>query len=169
MQRTVVLIRHAKSSWTDPSEKDFDRPLNERGKKDAPLMGDELKKRNVIPDAIISSTAKRARQTAKRIARAVGFDVDQIQRLDSLYLCGPSAFKEAITNLESTVNTVFIIAHNPGITEFANQLSDQFRVDDMPTCAVVAAQASLQSWQEFNEGAMNVILFEYPKQFYDSN
>jgi phosphohistidine phosphatase len=169
MQRTLVLIRHAKSSWSDPSEKDLDRPLNERGKKDAPLMGDELKKRNMVPDAIISSTAKRARQTAKRIAKAVGFDVEQIQKLDSLYLCEPSAFKEVITNLESTVKTVFIIAHNPGITEFANQLSNQFRVDDMPTCAIITAQTSLKSWQEFNEGTMNVILFEYPKQFYDSN
>jgi phosphohistidine phosphatase len=169
MQRTVVLIRHAKSSWANPSEKDFDRALNERGKKDAPLMGDELKKRNIIPDAIISSTARRARQTAKRIAKAVGFDIEQIQQIDSLYLCEPSAFKDVITNLEITVNTVFIIAHNPGITEFANQLSNQFRVDDMPTCAVVVAQASFQSWLEFNEGTMDVILFEYPKQFYDSN
>lgn len=161
------MIRHAKSSWANPLQSDFDRPLNERGEHDAPMMGERLKKLNIIPDLILSSTAKRAKQTAKRIAEAIGYDKDKIELVDKLYHCIPSVFEEVITEIPESAKTVFIIAHNPGLTDFANHLSDKFKIDNMPTCSVVAATTDLDSWEDFVRVPKEVILFDYPKKHYD--
>jgi phosphohistidine phosphatase len=160
------MIRHAKSSWTNPLQSDFERPLNERGLKDAPSMGGRLKDMGVAPDLIISSPAKRAKETAKKIAEALGYDKDKIEWVDKLYHCIPSVFEEVIAEVSDSVNTVFIVAHNPGITDYANELSDKFRIDNLPTCAVVGAKADTDRWQDFNTAKKEVFLFEYPKKFY---
>jgi len=164
MQRTLVMIRHAKSSWTTIGEKDFDRPLNDRGKEDAPKMGERLKKMNIIPDLIIASTAKRAKQTAKKIAEAIGYDEEKIQWEEKLYHCGPAEFEGVIYQVDDNVKTTFIIAHNPGITEFVNQLSPAFNIDNMPTCGAVGAYMETDHWNEFPTAKRNVFLFEYPKK-----
>jgi len=162
MQRTLILIRHAKSSWANPLESDFDRPLNERGKHDAPIMGERLKKLGVIPDLIISSSAKRTRQTAKRIADAVGYDIETIKWEEKLYHCSPSVFEEVISGVGDRIKTVFIIAHNPGITEFVNHLSPEFRIDNMPTCGIVGASIDAEEWNNFAVAKRKVFLYEYP-------
>lgn len=158
-----MLIRHAKSGWADSAQPDFDRPLNERGKKDAPAMGERLKTVGLIPDAFISSSAKRARQTAKRLAEGVGYEKELIRMEDKLYLCEPHVFDELISHLDDSLNTVFIVGHNPGITAYANSLSDRFAIDDMPTCSVVATQAETGHWSDFRQTKKEVIFFEYPK------
>ena len=162
MKRTLVLIRHAKSSWSNPLQSDFDRTLNDRGEKDAPEMGERLKALDVIPDLIISSSAKRTRQTAKRIAKKVGYDVDKIKWEEKLYHCIPSVFEEVLEEVSDKVKTVFIVAHNPGITGFVNQLSPEFSIDNMPTCGVVAAHLDLEDWGSFSGAKRKVFLFEYP-------
>ncbi len=162
MKRTLVLIRHAKSSWANPLETDFDRQLNERGKTDAPEMGKKLKTLHLIPDLIISSSAKRTRQTAKKIAKEVGYDADNIKWEEKLYHCALAVFEEVIYGIKDSVKTVFIVAHNPGITEFVNQLSPQFRIDNMPTCGVVGAHIEGAAWNEFPTAKRTVFLFEYP-------
>ncbi len=162
MQRTIVLIRHAKSSWANPLQSDFERPLNERGKKEAPEMGAKLKKMGVAPDLIISSTAKRTRQTAKRIAEEVGYDTDNIKWEEKLYHCVPSVFEELIFEVSDRVKTVFIVAHNPGITEFVNQLSGTFKLDNMPTCGIVGAHVETKEWNNFSMSKREVFLYEYP-------
>ncbi|HRO42867.1 MAG TPA: histidine phosphatase family protein [Flavipsychrobacter sp.] len=164
MKRNIVLIRHAKSSWTNPLHSDFERTLNERGEYDAPMMGERLKKLNLRPDLIISSSAKRAKQTAKRIAAAIGFDKEKIKLEDKLYHCIPAVFGEMIVSLDDSLQTVFIVAHNPGITDFVNELSNQFRIDNMPTCGVVAAAIDSAHWSDFNVINKDVFLFEYPKK-----
>ena len=162
MQRTLILIRHAKSSWSNPLDSDFDRPLNERGKTEAPEMGKKLKTLHLIPDLIISSSAKRTRQTAKRIANELGYDTDNIKWEEKLYHCAPAVFEEVIDGIKDSVKTVFIVAHNPGITDFVNQLSPSFRIDNMPTCGVVGAHIEGARWMEFPTVEKKVFLFEHP-------
>lgn len=163
MERTLVMIRHAKSSWANPLQSDYERPLNDRGEHDAPMMGERLKKRNLLPDVIIASTAKRAKQTAKKIAKAVGYDEDKIVWHEKLYHCIPSVFEEVLYEVADDAKTVYIVAHNPGITEFVNELSDKFCTDNMPTCGIVGARFEAEQWNEFNRTNKEVILFDYPK------
>jgi phosphohistidine phosphatase len=158
------MVRHAKSSWSNLGLGDFDRPLNERGEQDAPMMGERMKHMHILPDLIIASTAKRARQTAKRIADAIGYDKDKIQWVEKLYHCLPETFEEVIYAVDDKVETVFIVAHNPGITEFVNELSADFRIDNMPTCGMVAARVDADTWSHFNTAKKKVFLFEYPKK-----
>jgi phosphohistidine phosphatase len=162
MKRTLVLIRHAKSSWANPLQSDFDRPLNDRGKEEAPAVGEKLKKLGIFPDLIIASSAKRTTQTAKRIAKEVGYDTDCIKFEDKLYHSIPAVFDEVISEVSDKVKTVFIVAHNPGITEFVNQLSPQFSVDTMPTCGVVGAHIDTAEWSNFAVEERKVFLYEYP-------
>jgi len=160
--KTLVMIRHAKSSWSNPLQSDFDRPLNERGKEEAPAMGKKLKELKVVPDLIISSGAKRTRQTAKKIAEATGYDPDNIKWEEKLYHCTPSVFEEVIFEIRDKVKTVFIVAHNPGITDFVNQLSPEFSIDNMHTCGIVGAHIETDEWNKFSVARHKVFLFEYP-------
>lgn len=164
MDRKLVMIRHAKSSWANPLQSDFERPLNERGKADAPVMGQRLKTKGLIPDLIISSTAKRAKATAKRIAEEVGYDPEKITWVDKLYHCIPSVFEEVIYEVDDKLKTVFIVAHNPGITDFVNQLDPIFKINNLSTCGIVAASMDIEEWNQFNIAPKKVILYEYPKK-----
>ncbi len=162
MKRTLVIIRHAKSSWSNPLQSDFERPLNERGKKEAPEMGERLKEMGVIPDLIVASSANRTRQTAKRIAKETGYDADKIKWEEKLYHCIPSVFEEVIYELSDKVKTVFIVAHNPGITEFVNQLSPDFSIDNMPTCGMVGTHVETDEWNNYSIAKRKVFFYEYP-------
>lgn len=163
MQRTLVVVRHAKSSWADAMQSDYDRPLNSRGEHDAPMMGERFKKKNIIPDLIIASTAKRAAQTAKKIAKAIGYDTDKIQWVEELYHCSPPVLERAVMGADKEVKTLFIVAHNPGVTEFVNSFSDTFRIDDMPTCGMLATHITLDDWKDFPAAEKQVFYFDYPK------
>src|SRR6476620_8457076 len=98
--KTLILVRHAKSSWDKPGMSDLERPLNERGKKDAPEMSKRLKERNVLPDLLLSSTAKRAKKTARLFADELGLDKDIIKENESLYMATPEAFNETLGALD---------------------------------------------------------------------
>ncbi len=168
MKRTLVMIRHAKSSWANPLESDFERNLNDRGKQDAPEMGRRLKKAGIIPSLIIASTARRAAETAKCIAEAVGYDTGNIKWEEKLYHCIPSVFEEVLYEVGDNVKNVFIVAHNPGITEFVNQLSPEFFTGNMPTCGIVGAHFEAESWDNFHRAKRKVFLFDYPRNEHDS-
>ncbi len=168
MQRTLVMIRHAKSSWVNPLQSDFERPLNERGKREAPEMAAKLKQAGISPDLVICSTAKRTRQTAKRICEVLGYDMANVRWEEKLYHCIPSVFEELLYEVDEKVNTVFIIAHNPGITEFVNQLSPAFSIDNMPTCGITCAHFDTDEWNMFNSADKEVFLFEYPDKKNDA-
>src|SRR5437870_2049014 len=113
--KSVLVLRHAKSSWKHPELADQDRPLNKRGKRDAPRMGRILKKERLVPDIIISSTAVRARATAEAVAKASGYQRD-ITFNRSLYAAGPQAYIDALHDLDDNVR-VLIVGHNPGLEE----------------------------------------------------
>src|ERR1044072_79942 len=160
--KSVIIIRHAKSSWDNIGESDFDRPLNDRGKEDAPKMAKRLLERKVSIDAFISSAAKRARKTAALFIKEFNGNKEDIKLVQELYLAGPDAFYEAIANAPASAKTIALFGHNPGITEFANDLTD-VRVDDMPTCAIFAVKADIKEWSEFKDAVKQYWFFDYPK------
>jgi phosphohistidine phosphatase len=160
--KTLLLIRHAKSSWDAPGLSDIDRPLNERGKKDAPEMAKRLKDKNIEIDLFVSSPAKRARKTARYFAEEYGLKKGDIKLEDELYSATQPAFQKTISGLNDKHDTVAVFSHNPGITEYANSLSD-VRIDDMPTCSVLAIAADTDSWSDFEKAQKNFLFFDYPK------
>lgn len=160
--KKLLLVRHAKSSWDDISQKDFDRTLNDRGHRDAPGMAKRLLKDDVSLDVLISSTAVRALTTAEYFAEAFDIKKKNIIHEPSLYLAEAKVFFEIISKIDDDNKTVAIFSHNPGITEFANQLCNT-RVDDMPTCAIFAVKADIKSWKAFAEAEKKFWFFDYPK------
>jgi phosphohistidine phosphatase len=160
--KSVIIIRHAKSSWDNVGESDFDRPLNDRGKEDAPRMAKRLLERDVTIDAFISSSAKRARKTAALFIKEFNGDKEDIILVPELYLAGPDAFFEAIAKAPASAKTIALVGHNPGITEFANELTD-VRIDDMPTCAIFAVKADIKEWSAFKDAEKQYWFFDYPK------
>jgi phosphohistidine phosphatase len=160
--KTLLLIRHAKSSWDQPGLTDFDRTLNERGKKDAPAMAKRVKEKGLEPDHLISSPAKRAKKTAKYFAEEFGFKKEDIKLVEALYGAGPTEFLQVVKDIDDSYSVVAIFSHNPGITEFASTLTN-VRVDDMPTCAVFAMQIETDTWKDFVAGEKNFLFFDYPK------
>jgi len=160
----LLLIRHAKSSWGDPGLPDFDRPLNDRGKQDSPQMAQRLLARNIEIDAFISSPAKRARKTASLFAAEYKVKKEDIILVPELYHASPANFVETIVKAANSARTIAVFSHNPGITEFVNQLTD-VRVDDMPTCAIFGVQVDTNDWSQFKEAPKTFWFFDYPKSF----
>ncbi|WP_028786070.1 SixA phosphatase family protein [Terrimonas ferruginea] len=161
--KTLILVRHAKSDWQDVTLEDFDRPLNARGKTDAPVMAERLRKRGIVPDLFISSPAKRARKTADIFAETYDVDKKDILFEKDLYLAPPYVFTEVIGRFKDEGNIAVIFSHNPGITDFANTLTNA-RIDDMPTCAIFAVEADTESWAAFDTAAKRFLFCDYPKK-----
>ena len=158
----LLLVRHAKSSWDNFSVKDFDRTLNERGKKDAPVMAKRLLKRDIPIDAFISSPAKRARKTAEAFVKEYKGNKDHIIFLDELYLASPSAFEEVIKNINDRYHSIAIFSHNEGITQFANSLTDT-KTDNIPTSGIFAVKVKSKHWSDFAKAKKGFWFFDYPK------
>ncbi len=160
--KTLILVRHAKSDWGNPGLDDIDRPLNERGKRDAPLMARRLLDRKTKVDLFVSSPAKRAARTAKIFAEEFGAKKKQLIWKEELYLAPPSVFYEVIEGMDDDADSIAIFAHNEGITEFANQLTET-RTDNIPTCGVFAVNIETDSWKEFRDAKKEFLFFDYPK------
>jgi phosphohistidine phosphatase len=160
--KTIILVRHAKSSWDDFTVPDFDRPLNERGKRDAPVMAARLREHGQIPDLLLSSPAKRARKTARFFAETLGIDKESIQFQEELYLAEPETFAKVIAGLDDKYSCVAVFAHNPGITVFAN-MTGTARVDEMPTCAMFAYTMDTDHWAKANDAKKKFLFFDQPK------
>ena len=160
--KKLLLVRHAKSSWDDISQKDFDRPLNDRGHKDAPRMAKRLLKDDVKINAFVSSPAVRALTTAEYFAEVYGEKKKHIIRETLLYHPAPEVFFNIISGFDDDHKTVAIFSHNPGITEFANLLGVA-RIDDMPTCAIYAVKADIKLWKDFKDAKKEFWFFDYPK------
>jgi phosphohistidine phosphatase len=160
--KTLILIRHAKSSWEDINQKDIDRPLNERGKKDAPEMAKRLKDKGINIDLFVASPAKRAKKTAKLFAAEYNGNGDDVMVIEELYEPSIESFMNVINQLPDNKSTVAVFSHNPGITQFANSLSI-VHVDDMPTCAAFGLGVNTKTWKEFREAGKHFLFFDYPK------
>lgn len=160
--KTVIIVRHAKSSWDDHTITDFERPLNERGKADAPRMAERLKEKQKHIDAFISSPAKRAKKTATIFAKEYGLDKDEVILKDALYHASENVFYDVISQLPEDLKTIALFSHNPGITDFVNMLTDQVRVDNVPTCGIFAVSFKGE-WQSFKDAPKQFLFFDYPK------
>lgn len=160
--KTLLLIRHAKSSWDSESLNDFDRPLNDRGKKDAPMMAQRLKEKNVKIDTIISSPAKRAKKTASYFAEEYEVGENNIVFKTELYAAPQDIFYEVIEKLDSNPDNIALFSHNPGITEFVNSLTNA-RIDDMPTCSIFAIKTDAKKWADIRGAKKEFWFFDYPK------
>jgi phosphohistidine phosphatase len=160
--RHLLIVRHAKSSWEDFSVPDFERPLNDRGKKDAPVMAQRILDRNIIPDEMITSPAKRARKTAELFAKTLGLPKENIVEARELYEASPEAFYDVVRKASVSASTLMLFSHNPGITAFVNKLTS-VSIDDMPTCAVFALSCDINDWSEFRTAKKEYLFFDYPK------
>jgi len=160
--KQLLLVRHAKSDWDDPELSDIERPLNERGKRDAPMMAERLFSNKLIVDAFITSTAKRARKTAKTFFTTYNRSAASWIETADLYLAPPETFRSIIKTLDNRLHTVMIFAHNPGITDFANELTNA-RIDNMPTCSIFAVRVQADQWFDFDEAEKSFWFFDYPK------
>lgn len=159
--KQLLLIRHAKSSWDDPSLADFDRPLSDRGKKDAPEMAKRLSDRKIRIDAFVSSPAKRARQTCKYFAKEFDAKKKKIILEPELYEAGEENFYEVVSDFKKKWETVAIVSHNPGITSFANSMTET-KIDDMPTCSVLAIRIDAAKWADFKTAKKDFWFFDFP-------
>jgi phosphohistidine phosphatase SixA/predicted ArsR family transcriptional regulator len=143
--KTLLVLRHAKSSWKDTNIPDHDRPLNKRGKQDAPRMGLLLRSEDLLPDLIVSSTAKRARDTVKYVAEESGYGGD-ILWSESLYAAEPQAYIETLRNLPAGFERVMVVGHNPGLEELIAMLTDEW--EPMPTAALAEITLQIDNWSD---------------------
>lgn len=160
--KSLIVIRHAKSSWDFSALNDFDRPLNERGHNDAPIMAQRLLDKKITIDAFVSSTANRALTTATYFAKAYEVKAEAIIQVPELYHAAPSVFYEVIKNVDAHLNSIAIFSHNPGITDFVNQLTNT-RIADMPTCAMFGVTIKTNNWAAFATAEKEFWFFDFPK------
>jgi phosphohistidine phosphatase len=159
--KKLYLIRHAKSSWKDNSLYDFDRPLNKRGKRDAPYMGKILKKKHIFPDIIVSSSARRAKKTVKLIAKEINYNKDIIFRED-MYACSSDTLHKALIQMKDMHKTVFLCGHNPAL----NMLTEMYIDFDenIVTCGIVEIEFDCDQWVNISAKNAKLLSFEYPKK-----
>ncbi len=143
--KRLLILRHAKSSWADSSISDWQRPLNERGRRDAPRAGQWLRERSLVPDVIITSDAVRARTTAEAVAEAAGC-LQEISIEPSLYHAKPADLLTVLRGVRSDAGTVLVVGHNPGLEELVEQLTGEGH--DLPTAALVHIAMAIDGWSE---------------------
>ena len=163
--KTLYLIRHAKSSWDHPQLDDFDRPLNARGRRNAPFMGQLMKEKNISFDLIISSPAVRSALTAEIIATETHYPLDQIRWEQRIYEGSLFTLMQIIRDIAEPMGSVAIVGHNDEITLTANALSVQPITDNVPTCGIVGLSFATESWRKVENHTGKCILFEYPKKY----
>lgn len=161
--KKLFVVRHAKSSWDYPELSDFDRPLNKRGKNNAPEMGKRLALKGVLPELLISSPAKRAAATAKRIALEIGYNVNDIKKEPLFYHGSRKDIVSVIRSVEDDVNTLMIFGHNPDLTSLVNRLSGS-DIYNIPTCGVAEIDFDISSWKNIEEFSGSLSSFDYPKR-----
>ena len=160
--KTLLIVRHAKSDWKDESLSDFDRPLNSRGKKNAPEMGLRMKRHGFQPDLIWSSAAKRAKRTAKLIAKSIAYAEDKIVFDENLYHAGRRSLLEQIKQQEDKYEFIMLVGHNPGLSMLASELGS-ITIDNIPTSGMAMLNFQVNSWSEINLGSGSLLWYDYPK------
>ena len=158
----LLIIRHAKSDWGERGLEDFDRPLNERGQRNAPEMAKRLIQRNIIPELVVSSPALRAKSTAAYFAEIFGYGQDDIVEEPRIYEASASTLLQLINNWDNRYNSIALVGHNPGLTELAIKLSD-FDDPNIPTCGVALLEFPFDDWRMISAGTGEVKMYDYPK------
>lgn len=160
--KTLYILRHAKSSWDFEELSDHDRPLNKRGRQDAPLMGHELASRGAIPELIISSPAVRAISTATLVGKELKYDADDIVVDTRVYGADENDLLEVVQQAPADVNSLMLVGHNEALSDFADMLSPK-PVASMPTAGVTALEFNCDSWQEISKDNAKLLFYDFPK------
>lgn len=160
--KKIFIVRHAKSDWNN-NLIDFERPLNERGHNDAPIMAEKIKSLGERPQLIISSPAMRAKTTAKYFAEVFGFADECIEYHHEIYDIGQKFTIQMLTKISPKIDSVMVFGHNPDQSHLATYLSNE-NIGNMPTCAVVGVEMQTENWSEIKNAESRLICYEYPKK-----
>ena len=161
--KNLTIVRHAKSSWDYPELSDRERPLNKRGKRDAPVMGQRIADAGIRPSLIISSPAVRAWETAKVVARALSYPLEFLQRENDLYHASVNIILDVIAAQDNGFNNLMLFGHNPGLTSFANFLSPGL-TSNLPTAGVVSVRIDRDNWKLHDRPDTELVLHDWPKK-----
>jgi phosphohistidine phosphatase len=162
--KTLYILRHAKSSWKFSELSDHDRPLNKRGRNDAPLMGKELNAQGILPKLIVSSPAVRALSTATLVAKELDYDPDDISVDERIYGADKNLLLEVVQDTPPDIDDVMIVGHNDALTDFANMLSPE-SVGSIPTAGIVALKFDTKNWHEINRKNAEFVFYDFPKNY----
>lgn len=160
--KTLYLLRHAKSSWATPGQKDYERPLNDRGLHDAPEMAKRLLERGAQLDLVVSSPAVRALTTATLVCKGMNLDPATIVENRQIYLAGSPKLMQIISLFDENCESAMLVAHNPALTDLANELAHA-GIDNIPTCGLVSICLPVEYWAEVLPGVGRVLSFDFPK------
>ncbi|MRG59353.1 hypothetical protein GE115_05630 [Agromyces sp. CFH 90414] len=169
--KTLYLVRHAKSDWDDPALDDHERPLNERGRRDAPAMGRRLAERGAAPALIVTSTAIRARTTADALAAELGIPDDRFLVEPRLYAASGRSILAIAADLPRSVDSAMLVGHNPGMSDALVELiggsgdgGEAGDAGDLPTCAVAECTVDVDDWSELIEGSGRLVRLDTPRR-----
>ena len=163
MAKQLIIIRHGKSDWADPGTSDFDRPLNHRGNKNAPEMAERLIRKNLVPELIVSSPARRAITTAGHFSTTWDMPLENIQQEDSIYEANVTALLKVINKLSNDTERVALVGHNPGLTDLINYLADA-HIYNLPTAGIVVIDFLFDDWSLVSQHTGSLFLFDCPKK-----
>lgn len=171
--KTLLLLRHAKSSWDDHSLDDFDRPLNQRGQQAAPRMGRWIREHDLVPDHVLCSAARRARETWEAVSAELGSPVETTV-LRSLYLAEPEGILEVVHQADDEDDVVLVVGHNPGFEDLSRLLTGRGKgraleqlADRMPTGALAVLRFDVDRWDEVAPGEGTLLHFIRPRDLPD--
>ena len=165
--KILYLLRHAKSSWNNPGLGDKQRPLNSRGKQNAPQMGERFKSRGETLDLVLSSSARRAHDTAKLFTAECGYPHQKVEIEEGLYFLGNHSIEELIRQQGDSVQALMLVFHNPDITSFANSLDYELTIDNVPTCGLLRFECDIEDWSQWSRDSTRFEYFDYPKNTSD--
>lgn len=160
----ITFIRHAKSDWSNTGQKDFDRTLNERGRRVAPKMGKKLQELSIKPDLVLCSPSVRTMQTLELIVEQLDYNIETTQVEEQLYEASVRNIAETIAGLDDEFKDIIIISHNPSLTYFCEYLTDE-KLDNIPTCGVVRVSFPFEKWEMISKSTGNMDFFIYPEKF----
>jgi phosphohistidine phosphatase len=161
--KSLYLLRHAKSSWAEAGLGDQQRPLNPRGLRDAPMMGERFRERGETLDAVLSSPAKRAQTTAELFIRACGYAGPGIVTEADLYFLGSGSIESVIRAQSGDAQALMLVFHNPDITHFVNSIDYDFHVDNLPTCGLIRLACAIDNWTDWSRDTTNFEYYDFPK------
>jgi phosphohistidine phosphatase len=163
--KNLFLVRHAKSSWKHKNLTDLERPLNARGKRDAPFMGKLISREKIKPDIIMTSPANRAISTAKIFCEQMDFPFEEVKIFSRLYMPDADELIDLIGETDESSRSLMIFSHNPGLTDLYNLVSDQY-IENIPTCGITSIQFNEDSWKALKNKQGHLLFFEYPKKYF---
>lgn len=161
--KKLLIIRHAKSDWDNPRMADFDRPLNARGKSNAPEMAERLLKKNILPQVFITSPAVRTLSTTKAFAEVLGFSKNDIKQEKGIYEAPATGLLKIINSFDNQYDFIALVGHNPGLTDLVLKLCE-CEIYNIPTCGVILLEFPLDDWKMVSGGTASLNLYDYPKK-----